>query len=298
MLKFYKLNCRLTFACLSQVVIPFQQERNLETGRVHGNYSHFTVTGRVVMSDPSLQCIPRDFDINIAYDSKEIEDVKRSCQIKFGSKLAALFQQLDSSAVDSYLLNNISLISMRNAFIPCSEDFVILAADYSQLELRILAHLSGDDKLLQALNKNTDVFVEIAAQWKKVPVSQVSNTVQFVPGIPRFPRSELPGLIYQFVSQVTSGMRQEAKGIVYGVIYGMGPRTLADQMEIDEREAHRFISQFLRTYPSVSAFTENAQKLCQEKGYVETMTGRRRYLPLIHSRHAHEKGKIKSINYD
>ncbi len=245
----------------SQVVIPFQQERNLETGRVHGQYSHFTVTGRVIMYDPSLQCVPRDFDIMISYDAKELADIKNNCRLKFGSKFDALFKQLDSSVVDVYFLNNISLISMRNAFVPCSSDFVILTADYSQLELRILAHLSGDAKLLEALNKGTDVFVEIASQWKKMPKDQVTNT-----------------------------MRQEAKGIVYGVIYGMGARTLAEQMEIEEREAAKFITQFLHTYPAISSFIEKASKRCQERGYVETMTGRRRYLPLINSRHPQEKG--------
>lgn len=154
-------------------MIPFQQERNLETGRVHGHYSHFTVTGRVVMSDPSLQCIPRDFDIPIAYDPTEISEIINNCKIKFGSKLSALLQQLDTSAVDMYILNNTNNISMRNAFVPCREDFVILAADYSQLELRILAHISGDFKLLEALNGDTDVFTEIAAEWKKLPKSKV-----------------------------------------------------------------------------------------------------------------------------
>jgi len=160
-----------------QVVIPFQQERNLETGRVHGYYSHFTVTGRVVMSDPSLQCIPRDFDIQIEYDADEICDIKNTCKIKFGSKLAALFQQLDSEMLDTNALDNINVISMRNVFVPCSSDFTLLTADYSQLELRILAHLSKDPVLINALNQDTDVFNEIASEWKNVPKEQVRKVI-------------------------------------------------------------------------------------------------------------------------
>lgn len=76
----------------------------------------------------------------------------------------------------------------------------------------------------------------------------------------------------------------------------MSSRTLAEQMEIEEREAMHFITQFMRTYPGISSFIEKTYKLAQENGYVETMTGRRRYLPLINSRHQHDKGKFK-LNY-
>ncbi|ODN05968.1 DNA polymerase theta [Orchesella cincta] len=253
---------RKVTSALQKVVVPFQQERNLETGRVHGYYSHFTMTGRVVMSDPSLQCIPRDFDIQIEYDAEEICEIRNSCKIKFGStKLAALFQQLDNE-MEVNVLDNVNLISMRNVFIPCSSEFTLLTADYSQLELRILAHLSQDEKLVKALNQDTDVFIEIASLWKNIPKEKVTSTT-----------------------------RQEAKGIVYGVIYGMGVKTLAAQMEIDEREAAKFVSQFMRTYPSINTFLDKAVKCCQDNGYVVTMTGRRRYLPLINSRNPQEKAK-------
>ncbi|CAL8106804.1 unnamed protein product [Orchesella dallaii] len=247
---------------LQKVVIPFQQERSLETGRVHGHYSHFTVTGRVVMSEPSLQCIPRDFDIQIEYNADEIYEIKNTCKIKFGSKLSALFQQLDNEMLDVDVLDNVNLISMRNVFVPCSSDFILLTADYSQLELRILAHLSQDSKLITALNQDTDVFIEIASVWKNIPKEKVSSTI-----------------------------RQEAKGIVYGVIYGMGTKTLAEQMEIDEREASKFVNQFMQTYPGVKTFLINAVKNCQDKEYVETMSGRRRYLPKINSFNPSEKAK-------
>lgn len=170
------LEWRKITSALQKVVLPFLQEKSLETNRVHGYYSHFTVTGRVVMSDPSLQCIPKDFDLDLDFSPEEIEDIKENGKIKFGSKLASLLNQMESAknlASQSQYLRS-SLISMRNVFVPCSNEFVLVSADYSQLELRILAHLSQDKGLLETLNNlEGDVFKSIASTWKKLPPDQV-----------------------------------------------------------------------------------------------------------------------------
>jgi len=78
-------------------------------------------------------------------------------------------------------------------------------------------------------------------------------------------------------------MRQEAKGIVYGVIYGMGVRALSEAMEVEEADAARFVAEFMRSYPGVRTFLSESVKICHDRGYVETISGRRRYLPNIHS---------------
>jgi DNA polymerase theta len=90
---------------------------------------------------------------------------------------------------------------------------------------------------------------------------------------------------------VSDGIRQEAKGIVYGVIYGMGVRTLAEQMEVEEADAAQFVSKFMQSYPKVKVFLERAVKLCREKGFIETISGRRRYLPQIGSKNPAHRSK-------
>ncbi|NXR09337.1 DPOLQ polymerase, partial [Semnornis frantzii] len=96
---------------------------------------------------------------------------------------------------------------------------LILAADYSQLELRILAHLSCDCRLIQALNAGTDVFKSIAAEWKMIDPEAVGD-----------------------------GTRQQAKQICYGIIYGIGAKSLGEQMGIDENEAASYIESFKSRY--------------------------------------------------
>lgn len=124
------------------------------------------------MAAPSLQQIPRDFDLQNILVVNELEEIKNTCKIKFGTKVAGLLQHLDGEK-DASFVEDIGLVSMRNAFVPCGSDFLILTVDYSQLELRILAHLSEESKLVQALNRGTDVFLEIASEWKKIPKNLV-----------------------------------------------------------------------------------------------------------------------------
>ncbi|NXR17522.1 DPOLQ polymerase, partial [Cinclus mexicanus] len=109
-------------------------------------------------------------------------------------------------------------VSMRHAFVPFPGG-LILAADYSQLELRILAHLSCDCRLIQALNGGADVFKSIAAEWKMIDPKAVGDRT-----------------------------RQQAKQICYGIIYGIGAKSLGEQMGIDEKEAANYIESFKSRY--------------------------------------------------
>jgi DNA polymerase I-like protein with 3'-5' exonuclease and polymerase domains len=169
------LEWRKVQVSLTKVVNPFQQVLSLETGRVHGHYSHFTVTGRVAMSDPSIQCVPRDFDLEMDFTPDQIDEFAETCKIKFGTKLSSLLHQIETAkemcSQPEYLKSN--LISMRNVFVPCHDDFVLLSADYSQLELRILTHLCQDKGLLEVFKKGGDVMVMIASKWKNLPLEQV-----------------------------------------------------------------------------------------------------------------------------
>ncbi|NWX87725.1 DPOLQ polymerase, partial [Nothoprocta pentlandii] len=109
-------------------------------------------------------------------------------------------------------------VSMRHAFVPFPGG-LMLAADYSQLELRILAHFSGDHRLIQALNGGIDVFRRIAAEWKMLDPAAVGDDI-----------------------------RQQAKQICYGIIYGIGAKSLGEQMGIDENEAADYIESFKSRY--------------------------------------------------
>ncbi|XP_062342230.1 DNA polymerase theta-like [Osmerus eperlanus] len=142
-------------------------------------------------------------------------------------------------------------VSMRHAFVPFSGG-MILAADYSQLELRVLAHLSKDRRLLQVLNGGVDVFRCIAAEWKNITPDAVKD-----------------------------GLRQQAKQICYGIIYGMGAKSLGEQMGVDENDAACYIESFKARYTGIQSFLRDTVKSCVKKGYVQTLLGRRRYLPGI-----------------
>jgi DNA polymerase I len=151
---------------------------------------------------------------------------------------------------------------IRQAFVPRSADNVFLSADYSQVELRLLAHLSEDPGLLGAFADEVDVHRRTAALIEKVPEDQVS-----------------------------SEMRSRAKSINFGVIYGMGARALARQIKVSTKEAAKFIETYFQTYPGVKTFINETKDKAVENGWVETLMGRRRLLPDILS----ENPRIRSF---
>jgi DNA polymerase-1 len=143
---------------------------------------------------------------------------------------------------------------IRRAFIPRTEGNVFLSADYSQVELRLLAHLADDPGLLAAFGEGGDVHRRTAA---------------LIAGI-----SE---------DEVTSELRSRAKAINFGVIYGMGARALAKQISVSVKEASSFIATYFETYPGVRRFIDATKEKAHRDGWVETLLGRRRLLPDIDS---------------
>jgi len=151
---------------------------------------------------------------------------------------------------------------IRRAFVPRSPDSVFISADYSQIELRLLAHLSGDETLIETFHAGGDVHRRTAA---------------LVGGVDE--------------DEVTVEMRSRAKAVNFGVIYGMGARALARQLGIKTREAAGFIDGYFRTYPGVKAFIARCQERARETGETETLFGRRRALPDILS----ENNRLRSF---
>ncbi|HLS23254.1 MAG TPA: DNA polymerase I [Pseudogracilibacillus sp.] len=144
---------------------------------------------------------------------------------------------------------------IRQAFIPSKEEWVIFAADYSQIELRVLAHISGDERLIKAFKEDKDIHRQTAAD-----VFHVS------------------------LEEVTSSMREQAKAVNFGIIYGISDYGLSQNLNITRKEAKQFIDQYLTIYPKVKEYMERIVQEAKHDGYVTTIMKRRRYLPEITSR--------------
>ncbi|WP_323927448.1 DNA polymerase I [Aeromonas caviae] len=145
---------------------------------------------------------------------------------------------------------------IRQAFIPCA-GYKLVAADYSQIELRIMAHLSGDKGLLTAFAEGKDIHKATAAEVFGVALDAV-----------------------------TSDMRRSAKAINFGLIYGMSAFGLAKQLGIGRAEAQKYMDLYFERYPGVLEYMERTRQQADAQGYVETLFGRRLYLPDIKSRNA------------
>ena len=139
---------------------------------------------------------------------------------------------------------------IRNAFAPKDkENYLILSADYSQIELRLLAHITEDKHLSEAFNSGIDVHTLTASKVFEVPVEEV-----------------------------TKEMRYKAKAVNFGIIYGQSKYGLAKALGISNKEAEEFINKYFATYPRVKAYMEGTILEVEKKGYVETIFGRKRYL--------------------
>ena len=144
--------------------------------------------------------------------------------------------------------------NIREAFI-AREGYKILSADYSQIELRILAHLSGDPGLIKVFTNNMDVHTITASEIFHVPISEV-----------------------------TEELRRKAKAINFGLIYGMSDFGLGKQLKISRSEAAIYMDTYFAKFPKVLEFMEQTRMLAAKQGFVETMFGRRLYLPDINSK--------------
>ena len=149
---------------------------------------------------------------------------------------------------------------IRKAFIP-EDGCLFYSADYSQIELRVMAHLSGDENMINAFNEGYDIHAATAANIYK-----------------------------ENINDVTEDQRRKAKRANFGIIYGITVFGLAERLEIDRAEARQLIDSYFETFPKVREYMENAKQKAREKGYVETMLKRRRYLPDINSRNATVRG--------
>jgi len=148
---------------------------------------------------------------------------------------------------------------IRQAFI-APQDYVLLAADYSQIELRIMAHLSGDEGLLQAFARDQDIHSATAAEVFELDVGDV-----------------------------TADQRRSAKAINFGLMYGMSAFGLGKQLGISRGQAQEYVDLYFERYPGVKAFMDRTRETAGKQGYVETVFGRRLYLPEINARNAQRR---------
>ncbi|KAF6252881.1 hypothetical protein COO60DRAFT_1704095 [Scenedesmus sp. NREL 46B-D3] len=194
-----------------------------------------TATGRLSMDDPALQTIPRPVD--------------------FLLELPAPASQPSSSEL-SHNAGGVQLqqvqVNVRAAFV-APPGWVLLSADYSQVELRLMAHLSQDPQLLAALAPHqSDPFKALAAQWLHLPQEQV-----------------------------TPVQRGQAKRLAYGLLYGMGAQALAAELGVEVAEALRLADDFRRSHAALDAWMACVVRRCTVTGWVATLAGRRRRLPGI-----------------
>jgi len=150
---------------------------------------------------------------------------------------------------------------IRKAFIAKNDDFLILSADYSQIELRIMAAFAKDESMIEAFNQGRDIHATTAAK-----VFNVS------------------------LDEVTSEMRRKAKTVNFGIIYGVSAFGLAEQIGVSRTEAKELIDNYWKEFPSIKKYMNDAVIIARENGYVETILGRRRYLRDINSQNMVERG--------
>jgi DNA polymerase-1 len=144
---------------------------------------------------------------------------------------------------------------IRQAFIPAEKNWVMFAADYSQIELRVLAHIANDEKLVQAFKDDMDIHTKTA-----MDVFHVNK------------------------EEVTPNMRRQAKAVNFGIVYGISDYGLSQSLGITRKEAKQFIERYFESYPGVKTYMDDIVQEAKHKGYVSTLMKRRRYLPEITSR--------------
>ncbi|URM33857.1 DNA polymerase I [Cytobacillus firmus] len=144
---------------------------------------------------------------------------------------------------------------IRQAFVPSEPGWAIFAADYSQIELRVLAHIADDEKLIEAFMEDMDIHTKTAME-----------------------------VFHVNADEVTSNMRRHAKAVNFGIVYGISDYGLSQSLGITRKEAGKFIDRYLESYPGVKQYMDDIIHEAKQKGYVSTLLHRRRYLPEITSR--------------
>ena len=155
---------------------------------------------------------------------------------------------------------------VREAFIPRDDHHVLLSADYSQIELRIIAEISGDEAMLEAFQKNQDIHRATAARVYNVPYEEV-----------------------------TGDQRRNAKTVNFSIIYGAGATNVSQQLGIKRTEAKELIDTYFQQYQGLKGYMENTVEFARENGFVKTLLGRRRYLRDIDSRNALARSNAERV---
>ncbi|MDP4550888.1 DNA polymerase I [Alkalihalobacillus macyae] len=150
---------------------------------------------------------------------------------------------------------------IRKAFIPSTKNWVMFAADYSQIELRVLAHIAKDENLIEAFQQGEDIHTKTAMN-----VFDVQK------------------------DDVTSDMRRHAKAVNFGIVYGISDYGLSQSIGISRKEAGEFIDRYLESFPGVKRYMEEVVSEAKQDGFVSTLMQRRRYLPEINSRNFNQRG--------
>ncbi|CAI9093473.1 OLC1v1028975C1 [Oldenlandia corymbosa var. corymbosa] len=227
------LNCTLGSICsLSKLSIRTQRHT------LHGHWLQTsTSTGRLSMEEPNLQCVENlvEFKMNTSE------------------------QSTDASVDENHKIN------ARDFFVATEDNWLLLTADYSQIELRLMAHFSRDPSLIELLKKpDGDVFTMIAAKWTR-----------------------------KMESNVSPQERNQTKRLVYGMLYGMGASTLAEQLNCSSDEAAERIRSFKTSFPSVATWLQDVVSFCRQKGYIKTLKGRKRFLAKIKLGNGKEKSRAQ-----
>ncbi|XP_063716412.1 DNA polymerase theta-like [Symsagittifera roscoffensis] len=240
------------FHILPSVIIEFRKIKILlaklssfsrlisQDGRLKCTCDSLSETGRMRFKEPNIQNVPKSFSLLDLSPRKLRRRSTRNRSLSNDKEFTEL--------------------NCRDLFIPCSEDFTLVAADYSQLELRILAHFSGDETLLEFLNGGGDVFKSIASVWKDVKLDKVSELE-----------------------------RNNAKQMCYGIVYGMGAKALSEQLGTSVSDAEKFIRSFRMAFPALFDFVDATIEFCQKHEYVQTICGRKRNLPEVNSQKAQKR---------
>lgn len=262
---------------------PMHNKRNAMLGnmfRVHPKWHGLTATGRMMSYGADLQKIPNDFNISSVDDEYAMLDAdtqdfpqyggggefggdEREHQIRFSQFLQrvqrdevmnasgqSLLASTPSSiggalapvAVDDNKKDDF-VLSMRRMFRPFAGG-IMLCADYSQIELRLLAHFAQDENLIEIFNSGGDIFKAVASKMKSI-----------------------------HVEDVTFELRQLAKRICYGMLYGIGASSLANQLGVERDVAVKFMREFFDSFPNVQIFIQTTIILCKQFGYVTTLGG-------------------------
>lgn len=240
--------------------------------RIHSLSQTHTATGRVSFAEPNLQNVPKDFDITLPTTIAESlppgawnERSSSKRGQRRGNRRSTMNMKPGSSSIGN---GPNYAVSMRNAFVPFKNG-VLFAADYSQLELRLIAHLANDERLRKILNGGGDVFKMIAGELFRVPAESIKDD-----------------------------QRQHAKQVCYGIIYGIGAKALGEQLCLTEEEAALFIDKFTSRYVGVKRYLKETVEECKKQGFVKTVTGRKRFFPAINSPnvHAHSQAARQAVN--